>query len=256
MKKFLVGVGLTLVLASCGGPQTPVSRTVNNVSGTVVEVSTSDNGLNMIPKAWTGGAGTVIVRTSEDAELSRSTLKADGTFTVNLPTPTSGLKPMDVADLQDLTPTDTDGLTCTGTPTASGSGVQGTGAHLTVDAAKDGAIAPMTITGSQSTTTKSQSIKWGGLVYVNGPMTIKGTRTCTGSGNGNNATLGATFNVELQAGWNLLTLEMSETLQKTGDTTGNWTATASITSGSLPTNQWVFTGDSALSLASSAPALR
>lgn len=227
---------MALLLTACGGgADTPTVPQPLTLSGTVVEGSFPDE-VNLSTKAWTGGAGQVIAKNNETgAELARGTLNANGSFSLTLPATVSGLSTGYFDDLKDLNSGNTSGLSCTGTPSVSATGVQGTSAILTVDANKDGEISPLLAQGQFSSLPVTYNAKSGGAIYVDRAVSITGTQTCTGILEGLPATIRSTFNLNLRTGWNLV----SASIDMTGTTNGI-NGTLAMTSGGLPTNNWVF----------------
>ncbi|MDO4246761.1 MAG: hypothetical protein Q4C89_12120 [Deinococcus sp.] len=246
MKKILMGAGLTLLLASCGGSdKTPPAAAVTSVSGTVVEAVTSSDEFNLKTTPWTGGKGQVVAKNVKDgSELARGTLNADGSFSLALPTSVSSLQDPNFEDWTG----DSEGitgikLTCTGTPSVSNKEARGTSAVLSAEANKKGAIHPTLFSGTDTDTSIQMTVKAGGLMYVDRDVQMTGTQTCTGSEGGVTETITVKLEANLKAGWNLITAAYSQAVVKTGDRSGTVTTNLTLTSGGLPTDQWVL-GDS------------
>lgn len=251
MKKILMAAGLTLLLASCGGgDKTPPAAAVTSVSGTVVEAVTSSDKFNLKTTPWTGGKGQVVAKNVKDgSEVARGTLNADGSFSLALPTSVSSLQDPNFEDWTG----DSEGitgikLTCTGTPSVSNKEAKGTSAVLSAEANKKGAIHPTLFSGTETDTSIQMSMKTGGLMYVDRDVQMTGTQTCTGSAGGVTENVTVKLGANLKAGWNLVTAEYSVNAVKTGDQSGTVTTTLTLTSGALPTNQWVLGNNVAMPL--------
>lgn len=250
MKKLLTGIGLTLLLTACGGDKTP-NADFKTLSGTLVEADFNASGTNLATKAWTGGAGTVkVVSTNangSDNILSTGTLQANGAFSVQLQAPTKGLEAFPVKDLDTLANAfitsllDMDvrqALNCSGTPTVSDAAAQTALGGLTVDAGKDGYAFPITLTGSSNQTSGAYTFKMGLLMYTDRPVNVTGSQVCTASVPEGSINYTTNYNLRLGQGWNKMTI--SSTLASQGGSPSVITITNAADSGSFPSDTWVF----------------
>ena len=221
--------------------KTPVAEKA--ISGTVVEAvpNTDPNDLNLKTKAWTGGAGKVegTIYVADKAKvLTTGTLAANGTFTLVLPESVADAD-LTSESFDNTTPIsgDPSGLTCTGNVNVSDPAARLAALNVRVDAAKDGSITPGTATGSINDGTKmiTFGIKSGVLLYVDRALTLKGSQACQGTQNGMTVKSTGQVDAKLVKGWNKVMLNMDSTATATA-----MTSTVTMTSGSLPTNEWVF----------------
>ncbi|WP_034382898.1 hypothetical protein [Deinococcus sp. YIM 77859] len=220
-------LGSTLLLASCNStPSTPQPETV---SGQVKELSASPSG-TITYSSWTGGAGKVLVSVEGKDNLVTADLTADGRFSLTLPS-------LDAALLSNLDLTSDLPEGCTGSLTTSGaSNARGNVATFRVQAGKSGEIAPAGFqVRTSGGTLESVSMEGGLYVYADKAAGLSGRLNCTQDG----VPVTGNINVQLQAGWNKMTLTLSATKQG---------GTLSLKTGSLPA-QWLYLeNDSALSL--------
>lgn len=250
MKRLLTGMSLALLLTACGGNQAP-NADFTTLSGTLVEADFNASGTNLVTKAWTGGAGTVkVVSTNangSDNILSTGTLQANGAFSVQLQAPTSGLGAVSVADLDKLANAfivsllDMDirpALNCSGQPTVSDMAAQTAFGGLKVDAGKDGYAFPMTLAGSENQSSGSLVLKMGLLMYTDRPVNVTGSQVCTASVPEGSINYTTNYNLRLGQGWNKMTI--SSTLASQGGSPSVITITNAADSGSFPSDTWVF----------------
>ncbi|GHF57222.1 hypothetical protein HNQ07_003758 [Deinococcus metalli] len=253
--KLTLLLGCALLLASCGGGGTPAVQpplqpsqpavTVSSVSGVVVENASTDAGIVTGP--WSGGAGSVSGEvtvgsgtTATTETLTTADLAADGQFTLPLPASVDGAKlhafTGSYFDVGAQYPADSGTSTaCTGAPTLSSSAAHGITLAVKVKAAKAGTIAPLAL-GSDAS--GAPSIQIGSVVYVDAPLTVVGTVTCTSTYAGLQVRGTVTYDLNLASGWNQLTIkESSGGVSSSGGTS---TQDIVLSSGALPTNQWMF----------------
>ncbi|WP_288432465.1 hypothetical protein [uncultured Deinococcus sp.] len=230
----------TLLLASCHGQNTPTVTTYTSTSGTVRELGTPGANDMVAPTtAWTGGAGT-IQATVADAGTQGATsasLASNGTFTLPLPT---NVKTRSLSS-DEFTLPGSEELGCAGTPTVSDPAARFAVLNVNVSAGKQGPVDPVRIsfTGTVNAPT-GLSIESGAFLYADRPVSITGTQTCTLTESGETYTLTSSLNMTLGQGWNKVTA--TEIISDSG-------ASLNLTSGTFPTEEWVYLDGSALTSA-------
>lgn len=211
----------TLLLASCNRDLPPSDLT--SVSGTLKEATFNEQTLAFGTTAWTGGAGTLIAVGDDGEEVARTALGADGAFSLSLPRTLAAerLTELDVSELNAV-------AGCTGTLKSSAR-ANGALASFSVDAGKDGEVAPAAFRVNRDSAGNPTDITVtvGMLVYVDRSVTITGSQTCTENG------VTGRLNVDwkLGQGWNKVST--SFTLSDTASGTIN------LTSGTLPAD-WLY----------------
>ncbi|MPY65962.1 hypothetical protein F8S09_04525 [Deinococcus sp. SDU3-2] len=224
-----------LLLAACN--QTPAPSSLAALSGTVVEGSFTETATSfrLTTGPWTGGAGSVRgYLVGEDGltgqPATTGTLTADGKFVLTLPTPTAAQLSAIDTDLFGALPEDYDfAADCLPQITLSDRSVRSTSLLVEVDAGKDGAVQPATLSLDGTPGQGRLTFSFGGLTYVDRSVTLKGNRTCTVEGE----RLTVQTDLRLGKGWNKVQLAV------TGDeATGVYTVSA--VSGSFSSDNWVF----------------
>ena len=252
MKKLLTGIGLTLLLTACGGDKTP-NAGFTTLTGTLVEAAPDASDTNLTTKAWAGGAGTVqLVSTrskGSDVVLSSGTVQANGAFAVDLKAPTGDLSAVSEASGQldslantfittlvggDIRPA----LNCTGAPAVSDVAARTAFGGLKVDTNRDGYAFPLTVTGSETQTSGSYTIRLGLLMYADRPVNITGQEVCTASAPEGSISYTTSYNVRLGQGWNKLAVSSAIAVQD--GTPASITITNGADSGAFPSDNWVF----------------
>ncbi|GAA5503062.1 hypothetical protein Dxin01_02811 [Deinococcus xinjiangensis] len=242
MKKLsLMLVALALGLTACPATQTPTA--ITSVSGTVVEVDpntppidpTTTTDVSLKTVAWTGGAGTVTGSMEAGTtlkEVTSGTLNANGSFSLNLPST------VDASMLVKIN--NTPATNCTGQFTLSNPDALIGELIVVASGSKTSQITPETGALQIDRTNKLLTIttNFGTLMYADRDIQVSGTSTCTPQA-GN--TVITKNDVKLVKGWNLLSLNQSYVFNGNEGTT---TLTSTLTSGSLPTDKWVFNADS------------
>ncbi|MBZ9752072.1 hypothetical protein K7W42_14520 [Deinococcus sp. HMF7604] len=218
MKKHLMLVLLApLALASCNLFNTP--KPVTGVSGTVVEgtqtINSTTGDVTLTTKAWSGGAGKVVVDVADgntNKLLTETALSAQGAFVLGtLPVPP-------LKKLSSVTPTG-----CTDSVVVSDKDVQGNAASFRVDAANDRAIELMSVSGK----TTNLAI----LTYVDRNVTQKGKVECKDTAG--KVTSTADVDVRLVKGWNWTYVSLTPS-------TSTAAASATMRNGTPAGAQWVF----------------
>lgn len=256
MKSFsLILTATALFLASCGGTPTPSAKAVTSVSGTVVEPTSETGTLTTGP--WSGGAGTITgtIDATPNATYTpevvmSAPLAADGTFTLSLPASVDStkLRRLDntTLSIKSLFDGYTGGqATCTGGTPASGS----VGSTSPLIRAVGTVSSDLTVMTSTTTGTDKDSTaidQQGGLLYVDGPITISTSASCSGSVDRPNLTgtisgIGK-VTLTLAKGWNEVNLKATTRTVVAPDSTVSITLTVEATSGALPGNKWVTRG--------------
>ncbi|GHF31095.1 hypothetical protein HNQ07_000631 [Deinococcus metalli] len=244
--------GLSLILTAC--PATPVpsppGTSATSVTGTIVEANSFE--VDEATRPWSGGAGRVDGETATGAVIATGTLEASGAFTLPLPAtvPASALHPFNADNAPNLNElvSQLPDASCTGTPKFSTQSAQLAFLDLFAVGTVTGHAQSLQArhTTSQTTTAtgtvyqQTDVTREGGLVYLDAPVTVTGTVTCTG--NSGTVRLGVSFNVEFAKGWNRVTQEVTDTRVLT-ETPSGFIGDAEImltlTSGVLPREQWV-----------------
>lgn len=210
-----------LLLASCD--RNPPPSNLTSVSGTLKEATFNEQTFAFGPTAWTGGAGTLIAVGDDGEKVAQTALAADGAFSLSLPRTLAAdrLTELDVSELNGV-----EG--CTGTVKSS-TRANGALASFSVDAAKDGEVAPAAFRVNRDSAGNPTSITVtvGLLVYVDRSVTVRGSQTCTQDG------VTGRLNVDwkLGQGWNKVSTTF--TLSDSGSGTIN------LTSGTLPAD-WLY----------------
>lgn len=213
-----------LLLASCD--RNPRPSDVNAVAGTLKEPTFNESTLTFGTQAWTGGAGTLIAEEFGGKELARTSLAADGKFSLPLPQ-TVAPELLTSLDVSDLNPAEG----CTGAVTSSAQ-ANGTGLDLRVDANKDGEVAPASFRFNKDNAGNptSLTVTAGVLVYVDRAVNIKGTQTCTVEG----TSASLTVDWQLRQGWNKTTIALDLKLTEAMEI-----GSVNLSSGSFPAD-WLY----------------
>lgn len=160
----------------------------------------------MTTKAWTGGAGQVVLETkgATPSEVGRTAVDAAGKFTLDLTkAPTAAQKkPATPLNLLGATPA----VSCTGNAASSGPTVGMTVSQLRVAANKSGPAAPFLwfepTTVGQS---KNAKLSLSSLIYVDQAVKFTGSLTCT-LGEGKDP-ITVNMPLHLYKGWNKTTVQ-------------------------------------------------
>ncbi len=215
-----------------------VPEPLKSVSGTLTEPVNFS--YPMTTKAWTGGAGQVILEAAPltggaASEISRSPLTSSGAFSLDLTTApaTSQRQSATVANLLGGAASQCSGDARSDTPQATM-----TVAQLRVSASKSGIAAPftfltpITVNSSQGATAQNNHLSLSGLIYVSQAVKFSGGMVCQ-RGPGKPVTT-VLFPLPLYKGWNQFTV------QTVTDSDGNIT-NITWSKGFLPSlgNNWV-----------------
>lgn len=244
MKKILTVSALTLLITACGGPNMP--NAVTSVSGTVVEMvppAPTATEYTLTTKAWTGGAGTVNGQMdSSVTKIKLGDLAASGAFTATLPAPADA--DLAVGGNINVDPS------CTGqyqvSEPAARIGMLGVTVDV-ADATKDGTIAPVAATikdttNSAGTGVLSLNVQAGFLMYADRAVNVSGSQTCNRTSGGFTYPETVKFDLNLVKGWNRVTFKDEGSITYTNEAVTAAQETLSITSGSLPSDKWLWGG--------------
>ncbi|WP_147364077.1 hypothetical protein [Deinococcus cavernae] len=239
----IFGAGL-VTLVSCPQPSPPSSGSdFTSISGQVMDASL-DESLKLTTGAWTGGAGSVYGTDDAGQKTKLGDLNANGSFTASLPVPSA-------AALKKVTVPETSSG-CTGKITVSNPNAQISGLDVSVDANQDGTIAPITLTTddqvNKTTGTGTATITWatGALVYADQAVNTSGNLACTAD---KTFTVSLNTNINYVKGWNKATLIMKSTVEYDSFEMVAQSTAVTMTSGTLPTNNWVLTSAVGIDLA-------
>ncbi|WP_412029567.1 hypothetical protein [Deinococcus yunweiensis] len=225
---------------------------ITSLSGVVVEDASTQAGVTT--RAWSGGAGTVrgevAVGSGDTARIERlvsGTLSASGDFTLELPAQVDSafLHPFTGSSLGMDAPQPTSAASitsCSGAPRLSTDSARGVTLLVNVQAAARGSIQPV-VQIPAATVGAPTTFQLGNVVYVDMPLTVQGRVTCATTYSGGTSTNTLTYRLNLAAGWNRLTI--AETAGS-GSMPGATAQTFVLTSGSFPTDAWLFSPDTAV----------
>lgn len=237
MKKFACLLLPTLVLASCGGQDTPTVTAYTSISGTVREPGAPDADDTVMPTtAWTGGAGTVqaTVAGAGPQGTASGALSSGGAFTLTLP---ADVTTQALSSDAFLLP-GTAELSCTGTPSISDAAARFAALDVAVQANRQGQVAPSRVsligTAADPVGLKSES---GTFIYADRPVSVTGAQTCTITEAGQTYAVTSSLNMTLGRGWNKTTATLAVTATQ---------LSLSLSSGTFPTEEWVYLGGSTL----------
>lgn len=224
---WITGIGLALTLTACNSKDdSPKASTFSSYSGTVVIADYS--GDTLPAKTWTGGTG-IVKGYVNDTVLTSGTLNANGSFSLNLPTP-ADTQLETVNGNEPIVPSTSDEQCSNNSMKVSDANARTV--SLDLEASVNNQDTDLT---NITTTVKGQTVqgKVGMFVYSDRPTKFTGTMTCTTTSEGYKVTETYNMNVSLGKGWNKVTTDVNT------QTSGNTMQTnLTVSSGNLPTDKW------------------